>query len=161
MKKLILMAAYGLLALGVMANDISVTLVDTVVVADTIAGAIDSTTVYTPAYDTRDFEHLNFYTRVTSPPALDGYTAMDNTADTVYFYVQFSPNKIHWSTAVVIDTTLADDSGWSTIAYAFADLDDGRWIRAKVVHRDQVEADIPDSLNNLRALKCDLWVIGR
>lgn len=160
MKKLILMAACGLLALGVMANDLSVVYYDTITAADTAATAVDIDTVYTGTQDIRKYDYLSFYGKVTGFGS-NGFSPMNFTGDTTRAKVQLSANRIEWRT-MQTNVLLPDDSGWSALELIATDsLIFGNYLRGMFIHFDSTEATCVDSIGLLRSAKCELWVIGR
>ena len=150
MKKLIVLGLL-LLSLSVMANDKTINYVDTIVIADTIAEAINADTLYSDIFDIRGMTRFQFFYHITSHVAY-----LDLVEDTFYVNFQHSFNRLDW---LNVEVGLSDDTVavWSTINMAVADSVVGNWGRYRVIHRDSTDADSPDSLGNIGGAKIKLW----
>lgn len=137
----------------------SITVVDSIAVADTVAAVVRADTGISEIIDVTKYRFLEFYIRVVSDS--------DFTADTFYVSVQFSADKggiYDWQT--VTDTHLVKltdtDSAYVALTLRLDTLqmlaDKMRFI---VSHRDSIEAGFPQGLHtNTYNSVFDIWFKG-
>ncbi len=141
-----------LMLLGVEANDKTIEYVDTIVIADTIAEAINADTIYTEPMDIRGFNRYQFFYHIT--PFVE---YMDLTEDTFFVAFEHSFDKLVWR-EVALGKSIDTITVWPTMNITTADSIIGNWGRYRVIHRDSTDADSPDSLGNIRGAKIKLWI---
>jgi len=161
MRKLIIAAVLAVMlpmsAIGSIATDVEAIFVDTIIVADTIANAVNSDTVYSPAFRMSN-RFFTFYQKVEGIPL---YPAIIRTTDTFFFCLQHSFDLINWITiATELDTLTAIGQGASTTNLDRDATILGTFGRLRVIYWDDAEADKPDSLGNIRAIKAKLYISG-
>lgn len=145
-------------AVGSIATDVMAIFVDTVIVADTIANAVNSDTVYSPAFR-MDNRFFTFYQKVED--ALLYGASIIRTTDTFFFSLQHTFDLINWITvAAELDTLTAVGQDTSSVILDRDASILGSWGRLRVIYWDDAEADKPDSLGNVRAAKLKLYISG-
>ena len=158
MKRLIILALLCL-AGSVFANDIQVTLRDSISVADTNAARGD--TVYSEWVPIHGAQKIHLFVDVF---AIGGSAVDTNFADDSFFVdVQLSFDKGNVTKKFLIDTLLDTGLGWPGVADDKADLlaaDSlrGNYMRARFIHR-ALDIGGPGFLNKVYGKKLKLWFV--
>lgn len=155
-----------LLAIGgqVSANDLNATFTRTIIVADTISGAVVADTAFSPWMNLRGARYVQFYSELTTNGSglLPIYTN-----DTFFVDVQISARK--WGPTENVISTIFEIDTFLTVGTSFSPLNldadatvFGNWIRARLIYLgDAIAADQPDSLGNVRTARLKLWVMPK
>lgn len=142
-----------LTSMSVGANDIVINYTDSIAGADTANSTVRCDTVYSDAFDITDYNRFVFFTELTGDPYYD--TAWAD--DTFWIDFQHSLNQSDWRT-VLVDTLLADGTGWSVLNWNTTDSIIGNWGRARLIHWDTLGADTPGIEDNVYKKKLQLWI---
>lgn len=140
---------------------------DSVIPHDTIADSLNYDSAYTEVVQINGHCLLQFIIEMEQLGGGAGYGPVGGlkTDDSIYAYIEHSPNGIDRWTTVKIDSVIemnADTMKASTVMF---DLDSltvyGEYLRGLFIYHDQIEADIPDSVGQVNYWRCRLRVIVR
>lgn len=134
------------------ANDLTAVYVDNISVADTVAASERHDTAYSGVMDITGMTNLRFFVNLSA-----GINDTNWTNDSFFLKFQHSFDMSNWHVCEV-DTLLDVGSGWSPLNLSAADSVYGNWGRLMLIHKDILEADAPDLLNNNYYKTAKLWI---
>lgn len=160
MKKIImLILLLAVLAPVSQATDVSAVFIDTFSVEDTIAAATELDSIFSGWFPTGDYSRFQFYLML---KPYENYAVPKLTNDTFFIEIQHSFDRyITWP--MKIDTLLDTSTVGLRDEFQLIASDSviGEWMRLVLIHWDETEADSPDSVDLIRAVRAVLYITGR